>query len=75
MRLGRVMSVGPVRMVTVCVVAVRNMRMPGVNVAAIGVRIVAAMTRVSMPAKSANRHSRESNSTERESGEIYVHWS
>ena len=28
-----------------------------------------------MPAKPANRHSRESNSTECESGEIYVHWS
>lgn len=53
------------------------MRMPGVNVrvSAIGVRIVAAMTGVSMPAKSTNRHSRESNSTECESGEIYVHWS
>jgi hypothetical protein len=52
------------------------MRMPGVTVSvATRMRIMAAMTRVSMPAKSANRHSRESNSTECESGEIYVHWS
>ena len=45
------------------------------RVAAIRVRVVTAMTGVSVPAKPANRHSRESNSTECESGEIYVHWS
>ena len=35
--------------------------------------VMAAVISMSMPPKPASRHPRESNSTERECGEIYVH--
>ena len=74
MRVGRVVTVCIVGTVRVSMrVTVTAVRMCAACMCAACMCVMTAVISMSMPPKPANRHPRESNTTERECGEIYVH--